>query len=135
MAYLAFQEIGGAAVARSMTAPAAVLPMHDPVVSLRDRLSALEWSVVTVARRDRLSTLERPGRIGRLIRALFKQPNPFLADDRLEALRRIAVLTWHYGYTVPSHELTAFLRAGFTTDQYETVADSIGAARQAAQRR
>lgn len=134
MAYLAFQDIGGAAAARSMTIPASVRPVHD-VPPSRDRLNALEWSVVTVARRDRLGTLERPGRIGRLLRALFKQPNPMLADARLEALRRIAVLTWHYGYTVPSHELGAFLQAGFTTDQYETVADSIGAARLVAQRR
>lgn len=134
MAYLAFQEIGGAAVARSMTVTTAPAPVHD-AAPVRARLNALEWSVVTVARRDRLSSLERPGRVGTFLRALFKQPNPMLADQRLEALRRIAVLTWHYGYTVPSHELGAFLQAGFTTDQYETVADSIGVARQAIARR
>lgn len=134
MAYLAFQEVGGAAIARRMTDPAPVLPVRDPA-PIRDLLNALEWTVVTVARRDRLSSLDRPGRIGALLRTIFKQPNPMLADQRLEALRRIAVLTWHYGYTVPSAELRAFLQAGFTTDQYEMVADSIGAARAQAMQR
>ncbi len=134
MAYLAFQEIGGAAIVRRMTETVAVQPVHD-AAPIRDLLNALEWTVVTVARRDRLSSLDRPGRFGNFVRALFKQPNPMLADQRLEALRRMAVLTWHYGYTVPSAELRAFLQAGFTTDQYETVADSIGAVRAKAQRR
>lgn len=134
MAYLAFQDIGGAAIARRMTDTVAVQPVHD-AAPIRDLLNALEWTVVTVARRDRLSSLERPGRFGALLRAIFKQPNPMLADRRLEALRRMAVLTWHYGYTVPSAELRAFLQAGFTPDQYETVADSIGAARAKATQR
>ena len=124
MAYLAFQEIGGAA-GRSLTDVATVRAAPPEAASL----SPLEWTVVAVARRDRLSSLDHPGRVGAFLRALFKQPNPMLADRRLEALRRIAVLTWHYGYTVPSAELRAFLQAGFTNDQYEAVADSIGAAR------
>ncbi|SFP69690.1 hypothetical protein [Sphingomonas rubra] len=134
MAYLAFQDIGGASAIRSAAVPVVPAPVHDTTPP-RDRLDPLEWSVVTVARRDRLATLEQPGRWGLLLRALFKQPNPMLADARLEALRRMAVLTWHHGYTVPSHEVAAFLRAGFTADQYESVADSIGAARLATQRR
>jgi hypothetical protein len=57
------------------------------------------------------------------------RPNPRLADQRLEALRRVAVLGWHYGYTIPTEELRAFLAAGFSLDQYELVQDSIGRAR------
>ena len=113
--------------------PAAVPAIDDQPAA---RLTGLEWSVVALARKDALSSLRRPGRMASALGALFRQPhNPMLADERLEALRRIAVLTWHHGYTVPSHELAAFLRAGFTADQYETLADSIGAARQATPRR
>ena len=134
MAYLAFQELGGAAVAKRVSEPVVVTPSHDPAPT-RGRLSALEWSVVALARRDRLSSLGEPSRMAVAMRALFKQHNPRLADERLEALRRAAVLTWHHGYVVPSHEVDAFLAAGFTTDQYETMADSIGVARAGNQRR
>lgn len=130
MAYLAFQDLGGAAAVRHAHC---VTPVADPVPSTGDRLSALEWSVVAIARKDRLSSLARPGRMSVAIRTLFNQRNPKLADERLEALRRMAVLTWRDGYTVPSHEVRAFLAAGFTPGQYETMVDSIGVARRGRQ--
>jgi len=134
MAYLAFQELGGAAAAKRAIEPAIAQPAHDPAPT-RGRLSPLEWSVVALARRDRLSSLGHPSRMAIAMRAVFKQHNPRLADERLEALRRAAVLTWHHGYVVPSHEVDAFLAAGFTADQYEAMADSIGVARAGNQRR
>ncbi|MEH3048102.1 hypothetical protein [Sphingomonas adhaesiva] len=95
------------------------------------RLSALEWSVVALARGDRLSSLSRPRRMSIALGKVFgtrRQP-AHLADPRLEALRRMAVLTWHRGFAVPASEVRAFFRAGFSTDQYETVTASIVTAR------
>lgn len=84
------------------------------------RLSALEWSVVALARNDRLSTLRIPSRVRVAMGILFAaRHNPMLADPRLEALRRIAVLSWHYGFAVSGTEVDAFITAGFSSDQYE----------------
>lgn len=125
MAYIAFQDfVGGAAVRQAYHAA----PVADPMPST-DRLSDLDWTVVAIARKDRRSSLRRPGRITTALRLLFSRPNPILTDPRLEALRRMAVLTWQRGYSVAPHEVRAFIDAGFTTGQYETLADHIGAAR------
>lgn len=129
MAFLPFDEHGNALLssARDLGRAAAATP-PAPAPG-HTALSALEWAVVRVARRDRLSTLARPGRISEWMRRLARLPNPRLADPRLEALRRMAVLTWRYGFTVPGRDVTAFLDAGFTPDQYEALAAGIGAAR------
>jgi len=122
MAYLNFSEIQGAP-----TAVRAPVTADAPAATL----SALEWSVVAIARKDGIVSLSAPGRLSVALGMVFggSRPNPQLADERLEALRRIAVLGWHYGYTIPTDELRAFLAAGFTLDQYELVQDSIGRAR------
>ena len=60
--------------------------------------------------------------------------NPELANAQLEALRRMAVLSWHYGFTVPGEDVANFLSAGFTPDQYELMVGSISAALSAPQR-
>lgn len=100
------------------------------------RLSALEWSVVAMAERDGLSSIREPGRFVSAVNALFgiKRPNR-LANEGLEALRRIAILAWHYGWDVPKSELSEFLAAGFSTDQFELIQNSIGQARAARRRR
>ena len=99
-------------------------------------LSALEWSVVALARRDRVSSLAEPSRIATAMGRLFGTGNnPRLADPRLEALRRLAVLAWHHGYVVPKSELKNFLAAGFTLDQFETMLKSISSDRAARGRR
>jgi len=99
-------------------------------------LSALEWSVVALAERDRLSSIREPSRFISVLGSIFgvKQPNR-LANEGLEALRRIAILAWHYGWNVPKSELAAFLAAGFSTDQFELIQISIGQARAARRRR
>jgi len=109
---------------------AIVAPRPDPVAPV-ERLSALEWSVVALAQRDRLSSLDTPGRLSIALGKVFgtRRRSPQLADPRLEALRRMAVLTWHRGFSVPSREVKAFLTAGFSIGQYETMATSIGASR------
>ena len=122
MGYLTFSELGGGDV---LTRPA---PAADTVATPA-HLTGLEWSVVAIAWSDRLSSLRRPGRIARAMGSVFGGHNPRLADARLEALRRMAVLTWHHGYTVPPHEVHAFHDAGYSADQYELLVDSIAAAR------
>jgi hypothetical protein len=118
MAYLAFNE--AAPAAGPVVTAAAIRAPKAPV------FSPLEWSVVALARRDSLSSLRAPGRVSMAMGALFgEKTNPRLADPRLEALRRIAVLTWHHGYTVPVSELRRFFDAGFDAPHYELLADSI----------
>lgn len=121
MAYLAFDPIAGA--------PAAAIAAAT-VEQAESRLGPLEWSVVAIARNDSLGSLRTPGAMSVAMGNIFgRRTNPRLADPRLEALRRMAVLAWHHGFAVPVSEVKAFLAAGFTADQYETVAASIGAAR------
>ena len=100
------------------------------------RLSALEWSVVAMAERDGLSSIREPGRFLSALGSVFgvRRPNR-LANDRLEALRRMAILAWHHHWNVPKWEIAAFLRAGFSIDHYELVQDSIGQARSSRSRR
>lgn len=125
MAYVAFQEIGAAI----SVVGAATAQQGASAVRPDARLSALEWQVVALARRDRIASLREPGRLTRAIATIFGEArNPRLADPSLEALRRIAVLSWHHGYSVPSNEVRAFLAAGYTPDQYELMVDSIGTA-------
>ena len=124
MAYVDFS--GDPALAAYVGAGAA-----EPAMPTRTSLSALEWSVVALAQRDRMSSLDQPGRLPIALGKVFgtRRRSPHLADPKLEALRRMAVLSWHRGFAVPVHELKAFFRAGFSSDQYETMLTSIGAAR------
>ena len=125
MAYLAFAE--GSTGGHYAPTPD---PIPAPMQEDASALSPLEWLVVSLARRDRLSSLRAPGKLSAALGTLFgPRPNPRLADERLEALRRIAVFSWHYGYVVPGREVSRFLAAGFTPEQYETLVDSIGADR------
>jgi hypothetical protein len=125
MAYLDLAQAYPAAAA----APS--FPASSPAPAEQSAsLSALEWSVVMLARRDRISSLAQPGRIATAMGRVFGiQSNPRLADPRLEALRRLAVLAWHRGYVLPKSELKRFLAAGFTSDQFETLLRSITSAR------
>lgn len=124
MAYMNFTALQGSAI----EPPAAIVQPRT-----RSGLSALEWQVVALAQRDRLSSLEEPSRISVALGTIFgsKRHNPRLADDKLETLRRIAVLAWHRGYALPPAELRAFHAAGFTADQLETLLASISRGRAA----
>jgi len=97
--------------------------------------SGLEWSVIALARRDPLSTLDTPGPLARALGSLFGLGrSSTLADPRLEALRRLAVHAWHRGYKLPVSEVKRFLSAGFSTGQYETLLASIATKRVARRR-
>ena len=125
MAYLAFQEIGAARLATDT----ATAQQGAAAIRPDARLSALEWQVVALARRDSISSLRAPNRLTRALGSIFGDTRkPRLADPSLEALRRMAVLSWHQGYSVAPHEVRAFLAAGYSPDQYELMVDSISAA-------
>jgi len=125
MAYLNFAALQGSPVA----APAEIVEAPRTETGL----SALEWQVVAIAQNDRLSSLEKPGKLATALTMVFggQRPNPALADSRLEALRRLAVHAWHKGYTVPRAAIRAFHEAGFTAEQYETLLASISRGRAA----
>ena len=96
----------------------------------RTDFSGLEWTVIALARRDRISSLSEPGPVARALGGLFglgRQST--LADPRLEALRRLAVHAWHKGYKLPVSEIKRFLKAGFSTGQYETLLASVASKR------
>jgi hypothetical protein len=127
MAYVNFTELHEAAPA--LTAPRAVA---EPKAAL----SPLEWSVVALAQKDRLSSIDQPGPVAIAMGRLFgSRRNPHLADPRLEALRRLAVLAWHRGYAIATAEIRAFKEAGFSMGQYELVLASISRGRDARNQR
>ncbi len=115
MAYLDLSGFGGQAVAAG-SAQAAVIS-----------LTPLEWQVVAIAQRDRLSSLTAPGRWSRILAIFFggDRASPRLADAKLEALRRMAVLAWHKGYALPKQEIAAFHAAGYSIDHLELLLASV----------
>lgn len=130
MGYMDFDVItGSATIARTRGAP-------DTPALAEGRFSPLEWSVVALSRGDPVSSLRSPGRVAIAMGNVFgMRQTPRLACPRLEALRRIAVLSWQRGFAVPGHEVTAFTTAGFTLDQYEVLVASISRTRAASSRR
>ncbi|WP_010543997.1 hypothetical protein [Sphingomonas elodea] len=117
MAYLDLTQFGGHAVA----APAE-LEVASAV------LTPLEWQVVGIARRDRLASLQAPGRWARFVQIFFggDRASPRLADTRLEALRRLVVLASHKGSALPAEEIAAFHAAGYTQAQLALVLARLG---------
>jgi hypothetical protein len=104
-------------------------PIVLPIPTARPAdFSPLEWSVIRLARVDQLWTIRAAGRLRRFFNWLAGRGNPSLANPQLEALRRMAVLTWHYGFTVPGSDIAEFLSAGFSADQYELMAGRINSA-------
>ena len=77
--------------------------------------SSLEWSIVALAEHDGLASLRRPNRFWKIVSAIFgiRIPNR-LASDRLEALRRVAVLVWRGTQSLPEDEVQPFFEVGFT---------------------
>ncbi|MET3827551.1 hypothetical protein ABIC16_003244 [Sphingomonas sp. PvP055] len=110
--------------ARSQTASAA-LPT-EPTTAARAGFSALEWSVIALAQRDTLGSLNTPGRMSRALGTVFGRGTASrLADPKLEALRRAAVYARHRGYAMPVTEIGNFHENGFSEAQMETLVTSI----------
>jgi hypothetical protein len=118
---------------------ARIEPTDDQVVGLtlarnatpKPNFSALEWSIIRLARGASLAAIREPSLVRPFYHWLIgRTGNRRLANDRLEALRRIAVLSWHFGFSVPGEDVADFLSAGFTPDQYELLVSSVRAAPQ-----
>jgi len=129
MAYLDLSESGAAALSAGRA-------MTDDRTTSEGRLGPVEWTIVKLAREDGLSSLREEGRVGRILRLVFgfRRATP-LASERLEALRRMAVLSWHHGYNVAPSELGRFYAAGYAPQHYETLLRHIGAQRLTTKRR
>lgn len=95
---------------------------HDIGFQASAALSSLEWEVIVLAEQDSLNSLQEPSGAWSAISSLFfKTQNKRLSNERLEALRRLAIHAWYYGYAVPEAEVRSFYRAGFNRDQLEQV--------------
>ena len=92
--------------------------------------SDLEWSIVAMAEQDGLASLRQPSRFWSLIGAIFGiRPANRLASDRLEALRRVAVLVWRGRQGLPEAEIQAFFDAGFSPSHLQQLQRRIASAR------
>ena len=118
MAYLARIEPYGSDV---IALPATIAPRSPAFTDL-------EWSIIRLARTDELWTIRPAGLVRRFWNMLLGRPNPQLANPQLEALRRMAVLSWHYGFSVAGEAVADFLSEGFTIAQYELLVSSIARA-------
>lgn len=114
MAYLGIEEMYSGPSTDIKAAPAST------------GFTALEWSVIALAKRDSIGSLKAPGRMSRALGTVFgRGVNSRLAEPRLEMLRRVAVYAWKRGYALPASEVSAFLRAGFSMAQAEVLVASI----------
>lgn len=112
----------------SFAGPAAAMDAASRAVpSTTDaRFSALEWSVIALARRDSLRSLTAPGPLARAMGGLFGLGGRSrLADPQLETLRRAAVYAWRRGFAIPKAEIARFTEAGFTEAQLELMVESV----------
>ena len=104
-------------------------PMERSANSMRSpeqaNFTPLEWSIVRLARNEKLWTIGTNSPVQRLLNFLLGRKAYRLANDRLEALRRIAVQSWHLGVSVAADKVTAFLDAGFSADHYQLLVSSI----------
>ena len=97
-----------------------VLPAARPIVP--KRLTALEEAVVALAAFDHRTSVEPAGLVGRLALGLFGgHPSNRLADERLEALRRFAVLYRLDGRLLPQDEHARLAEVGFSVDTVEQI--------------
>jgi hypothetical protein len=104
--------------------PAAPVPFDQAIPEAR--FSDLEWSIIRLAKVDRLWTLRPATRLRRFLNGLLaRNPNPTLANPKLESLRRMAVLSWHFGFTVDGEDVAEFIESGFSLEQYELLVISV----------
>jgi hypothetical protein len=86
----------------------------------RTAFERAEWQVIMIAQKDGLESLSEPGWFARLFARVFGGTTirP-LADPKLEALRRFAVLAWHYSYALPASAIEGIKTMGYSDDQLE----------------
>ena len=105
--------------------PAGAIRIDGPAPGGTGRLGRDEWSVVEFARNDGLWSLSPDGFLPSLARVLFgiRPPRP-LANERLEALRRFAVIAWKRG-AVGAAQMREFLGAGFSASDARLVLEHV----------
>ena len=83
---------------------------------------SLELKVIRLAEADPVASIGAPSRFAAFFERWFgfERPRP-LADARLEALRRFAVLARVTGGQLPGEEIKRFLEAGFSHLQARTL--------------
>jgi hypothetical protein len=115
---------------RALPAPTLIGLAETTIVV--EPLDALERRIVELARTDKLASLRPQRKRSWLAKLIFgpTPPSPMLANERLEALRRLAVRTWHDGYLVPVSALKEAKAAGFTEIQVGAVIDMIARLRE-----
>ena len=93
-------------------------PQPAPTTPDEDRFAPLELKVIALAEADPVASIGAPTRFTRFFERWFgfKRPSP-LANERLEALRRFAVLSRVTGGRLPAEEVKHFLAAGFSLFQ------------------
>ena len=119
MAFLEFDDSGVATnfVASNIAPPVTV-----------SAFSQLEWTVVSLAQRDRLYPVTRPPIIEKLLTMLVGEARePRLANPRLETLRRTVLAIRRWGRGIPGDIAAAFDAAGFNRGQFDMLIDSIAA--------
>ena len=126
MAYIDLAERFTTAPLPFLFAPAE--PIRETVREFTPR----EWTVIRLARQDRLSSLREEGEFKNFLRLVFGFARKTgLSDPKLEALRRIAVLSWHYSYNVNASEIGDFLAAGYSIEHYDAMLVHMGLERAA----
>ena len=107
--------------------PSAALGRSHSIAPTSQPLSALEQRVIELAREDGLASLRPRRQRSWLGRLLFgpQPPSPILANERLEALRRLAVQAWNHGYQLPASALKDAHQAGYNETQTSAVVDMI----------
>lgn len=107
----------------SLMAPAKAanaIPAADPAAPV---LSALERRVVEIGRTDALDTLKPRREHGWFIRLFMgrEQASPALANETLEAIRRLAVTAWHREANPPARAIGEARAAGLSRDQIDEI--------------
>lgn len=96
---------------------------------MSEELTPLERAVVALSRKDPVSSLQPPGRKRGWILGLPTGPLP-LANPRLEALRRYAILCRVQDAARIEGQRERLREAGFSDRKIEEIDDLVGAARQ-----
>lgn len=116
----------------ALTAALASACVNASPSTIPENLTAQEWQIVSLARTDGLRSLRAPERRGWLRRWIFgEEISLSLANERLEALRRLAVEAWARGYAVSPSSIQNFRAAGFSDAQLELLLATINAGRTA----
>jgi hypothetical protein len=89
-------------------------------------LTLFERDVISVSLRDPVWSLGPSGRVRRALHWTFdvRRPNP-LADARLEALRRFAVLVRHFGDRLDNVETDRLALAGYSPSQIRAASSQV----------